>query len=322
MNTGKIDVTGLDDDGVTWTSLATLYLRAWESRAERSILGDHYAAAALDRIDYDFAKFRKRLWPQSNQFLVALRARQLDDWSAGFLARHPQATVLHLGCGLDSRMLRLEPPTAARWFDLDISKVIDVRRQLYPEHNQYQMIGASVTDPGWLPQVPADRPVLIIAEGLLPYLAESDVRRLLQRLTDHFSSGELIFDGVAPWMTRLVKAARWGLRDGREIKRLNPRLRCVEQLPFTTHFAKIPVRRYRVLYQLGNGIPVWRNMFQEFRFTFQSDRGGVGVGGDAYPSGRPGPAAMIYQHASRDRDDGIAVALNALIVEARNRANS
>lgn len=45
MNTGKIDVTGLDDDGVTWTSLATLYLRAWESRAERSILGDHYAAA-------------------------------------------------------------------------------------------------------------------------------------------------------------------------------------------------------------------------------------------------------------------------------------
>jgi hypothetical protein len=31
---------------------------------------------------------------------------------------------------------------------------------------------------------------------------------------------------------------------------------------------------------------------------------------------------MIYQHANRDRDDGIAVALNALIVEARNRASS
>ena len=32
-------------------------------------------------------------------------------------------------------------------------------------------------------------------------------------------------------------------------------------------------------------------------------------------------AAMIYQHASRDRDDAIAAALNALIVEARSKAN-
>jgi O-methyltransferase involved in polyketide biosynthesis len=269
MNAGKVDVTGLNDDAVAWTSLATLYLRAWESRAERSILGDHWAAEAVDRIDYDFAKFNKRLRPQSNQFLVALRAKQLDDWGAAFLARHPEATVLQLGCGLDSRMLRLEPSAAVRWFDLDVPQVIDVRRRLYPEHDHYQMIGASVTDPGWLRQVPADRPVLIIAEGLLGYLAEDDVRRLLQRLTDHFRSGELVFDGGAPWMTRLVKAFRWGIRDGREIERWNPRLRCVEQPPFTAHFATIPVRRYRVLYRLGNVIPVWRNMFREYRFTFQ-----------------------------------------------------
>jgi integrase len=31
-------------------------------------------------------------------------------------------------------------------------------------------------------------------------------------------------------------------------------------------------------------------------------------------------AAMIYQHASRDRDDAIATALNVLLVEARSRA--
>src|SRR3954453_12073930 len=179
MNAGKVDVTGLNDDAVAWTSLATLYLRAWESRAERSILGDHWAAEAVDRIDYDFAKLHKRLWPQANQFLVALRAKQLDDWSAGFLARHSEATVLQLGCGLDSRMLRLDPPAAVRWFDLDVPQIMDRRRRLYPERDGYQMIGASVNDPGWLRQLPADRPVLIIAEGLLMYLTENDVRRLL-----------------------------------------------------------------------------------------------------------------------------------------------
>jgi O-methyltransferase involved in polyketide biosynthesis len=268
MSEGKADVTGLNDDGVTWTLLGTLYLRAWESRSQRSILGDHYAAEALDRIDYDFAKLKKRVRPESNQFLVALRARQLDDWSADFLTRHPDATVLHLGCGLDSRMLRLAPPAGVRWFDLDVPEVIDLRRRLYPERDGYQLIGASVTDPGWLREVPADRPALIIAEGLLPYLAESDVRRLLQRLTDHFGSGQLIFDGLVPWMTRLIKVFHWGIRDGREIERWNPRLRYVAQVPFTTHFAKIPVRRYRVLYRLGNGIPAFRNLFPQFRFRF------------------------------------------------------
>ena len=32
-------------------------------------------------------------------------------------------------------------------------------------------------------------------------------------------------------------------------------------------------------------------------------------------------AAMIYQHASRDRDDAIAAALDVLIVEARKQAD-
>ena len=32
-------------------------------------------------------------------------------------------------------------------------------------------------------------------------------------------------------------------------------------------------------------------------------------------------AAMIYQHASRDQDDAIVAALNALIVEARSKVN-
>jgi hypothetical protein len=106
------------------------------------------------------------------------------------------------------------------------------------------------------------------------YLADNDVRRLLQRLTDHFNSGELIFDGVAPWLTRLARQAHWGLRDGRELERWNPRLRRVEQLAFTTGYAKIPVRRYRALYRLGDVIPGWRSMFRYYRFTFQPGRRG------------------------------------------------
>jgi O-methyltransferase involved in polyketide biosynthesis len=268
MNAGKVDFSAIPDDGVTWTLLGTLYLRAWESRLPHPILGDHYAAEAIERIDYDFAKLKRRVRPSGNQFLVGLRARQLDDWSSAFLARHPDATVLQLGCGLDSRMLRLDPKGALHWFDLDVPWVIDLRRRIYPERGRYQMIGASVTEDGWLEEIPADRPVLIVAEGLLPYLTSADVRRLLQRLTDHFASGELIFDGLAPWIVRTSKIFQWSPRDGRDVERWNPRLTCAEQVPITAHRRRIPVRRYRILYRLLHAVPALRNSSVDYRFTF------------------------------------------------------
>lgn len=270
MNEERVDVSDLDDDGITWTLLGTLYLRAWENRLARPILGDRYATEAVERIDYDFAALEKRLRPQANQFLVALRAKRLDDWGADFLARHPDAAVLHLGCGLDSRVLRLAPPAGVRWFDVDIPKVIEVRRRLFAEPVGYHMIGASVTDPDWLDEVPADRPVLVIAEGLFPYLDRDEMRQLLQRLTDRFDTGELIFDVVAPWVARVAKPFHWGTRDGRELERWNPRLRCLTREPFATDYRLIPVPRYRRLFQIMNAMPGLRRTYTEFRFGFRA----------------------------------------------------
>ncbi|MFC5186778.1 class I SAM-dependent methyltransferase [Actinomadura harenae] len=268
MDSGKIDFSALSGEGVSWTLLGTLYLRAWENRLPHPILGDRYAAEALERIDYDFAPLKRRLRPNGNQFLVALRARQLDDWCTGFLTRHPAATVLHLGCGLDSRMLRLDPQGTLHWFDLDVPTVIGLRRRLYPEQGHYRLVGASVTDDGWLDQIPADRPVLIVAEGLFPYLTATEVQRLLRRLTDHFPTGELLFDGLAPWTARMGRLFRWGVRDGHDVERMNPRLTLAEQVPITEHRDRIPLRRYRLLYDLMNTVPALRNASADYRFTF------------------------------------------------------
>src|SRR5690349_14204327 len=122
----KIDFNGVKWGSVQWTMLCTLYLRAYESRSGHSILADHAAAEAVDRIDYDFDRIKKYINPSSNQFLVALRAKQLDLWAADFFARHPEAVVLHLGCGLDSRAFRLNPPAGVRWFDVDVPAVIEL----------------------------------------------------------------------------------------------------------------------------------------------------------------------------------------------------
>jgi O-methyltransferase involved in polyketide biosynthesis len=82
--------------------------------------------------------------------------------------------VLHLGCGLDSRVFRIDPPYTVRWYDIDMPDGIKLLRRLYPERHDYTLVGSSVTDFHWLDEIPADRPVLVVAEGLVQYLSEKE----------------------------------------------------------------------------------------------------------------------------------------------------
>ncbi|MEZ0365557.1 class I SAM-dependent methyltransferase [Mycobacterium sp. pUA109] len=268
----KVDFRGVRWGSVEWTNLCTLYLRAYESRSAQPVLGDRAAAAAVDRIDYDFARVHRSVQPWTYQFLVALRAKQLDEWAADFLARHPDAVVLHLGCGLDTRVERLQPPAGVQWFDVDVPQVIGLRRALYDDRTGYTMIGCSVTDPGWLERVPTDRPTLVVAEGLLMYLAAAEIRDLMHRLTDRFDTGELLADLLSESGPRLSKIftkgiVKWGTRDGHELSEWNPRLSLVQTAAFLDP-AKIPATPQRVLYRLVGAFPAVRNYDRLYRFRF------------------------------------------------------
>jgi O-methyltransferase involved in polyketide biosynthesis len=270
--TTKVDFSSVGWRSVEWTNLVTLYFRAYESRSPQPILGDRAAADAVDRIDYDFRRIHRTTQPWANQFLVALRAKKLDGSAADFLRRHPDSVVLHLGCGLDTRALRLAPPSTVQWFDLDQAGVIELRRQLYDETESYHMIGSSVTDASWLDRIPTGRPTLIVAEGLLMYITESEVRALLARLTDRFGSGELLFDSVPPSGPLLSKVfsngiVKWGITDIRELEKWGLGLRFVEQTSAISGYEAIPSTPQRLVYRLIHATPA-RNYDVVNRFEF------------------------------------------------------
>ena len=137
-----------------------------------------------------------------------ITSAQFDAWITDYLNGHPDAVVLHLGCGLHSRAFRIAAPEGVRWFDVDLPQVIALRRQLYSESETYRMIASSVTDPGWLDALPAGGPVLIVAEGLLMYLTPAEVTDLLHRLLDRFDTGELLADLLSKWGPRLSRSLR------------------------------------------------------------------------------------------------------------------
>lgn len=219
------------------TLLITLWAKAGESLLPDSLLKDRFAAEAAARIDYDFARLKV---DRDLMVGLAMRAHTLDGWTRAFLAEHGDAIVLHLGCGLDSRIFRIDPPASIDWYDVDYPEVIALRRRLYPARAGYQLIGSSVTERGWLEALPQDRPAMIVAEGLLPYLPEEEVPLLLERLVRHCRSGEIVFDAYSPLGLKLIalqpsiKATgavlRWSLDDSSELERQVPGLELVTEL--------------------------------------------------------------------------------------------
>lgn len=232
MRTEKVALTREKE-----TLLITLWAKASESRLPDSLLKDRFAARAADRIDYDFARLKV---DRDLMIGLAMRAHILDGWTRDFIARHPDAIVLHLGCGLDSRLFRIAPPAGIDWYEVDYPDVIALRRRLYPARRGCHLVGSSVTEPGWLAALPRNRPAMIVAEGLLPYLPEAEVPLLLERLVRHCPAGEVVFDAYSSFGLRLIAlqpsiratgaTLDWALDDPAALQRQVPGLKLVTEL--------------------------------------------------------------------------------------------
>src|SRR5690242_4084049 len=98
------------------TALLTEYCRALDHRAAQPILGDRWAAATVDAIDYDFTSLAAT---PSVVPLVALRAKMLDDVIRAFLSEHTDAVVVDLGAGLSSAVHRVNPGPGVDWYSVD-----------------------------------------------------------------------------------------------------------------------------------------------------------------------------------------------------------
>ncbi len=225
------------------TALLTQYARALDSQWRRPILGDTLAAEIIDKIDYDFAGLGV---PASVVCQAALRAKMLDERVRAFTTEHPDAVVVDLGAGLDSGPFRVCPPDTVDWYSVDLPGVSALRRQLMPTSARAHVVTASLADQSWPNSIPANRPAMVIADGLFAFLSEPVLIGVFRRISTYFTTGELAFNdyGRIGWFSRLtVKlapqrmfssvGAQWGylgFDDPRVPEKWNPLLKLVEEV--------------------------------------------------------------------------------------------
>ena len=84
-------------------------------------------------------------------YYMGMRARVFDDWVSKKMSES-NGVVLHLGCGLDSRAVRVAHKNH-HWYDVDFESVITERRRYFQESGEYRMLAADVSREGWLEQI-------------------------------------------------------------------------------------------------------------------------------------------------------------------------
>lgn len=270
----KLRLSGADT--VSETLLIPLWARAVEQDEPEPLVRDQLARVMVDRIDYDWRRIRLS---RGDLVQMVVRLREFDRFVGDFLARYPAGTVIHLGCGLDARFQRVDNGHV-RWYDLDLPDVIALRRQLLPETDRDRYLACSAFDPGWLDLVGLREgdPALFVAEAVLPYFDQTQVKALVVTLRRRFPGSELVTDTFTPLAVQLdnlhlmfagAKARlRWAVRDPCDLEDWSPGIRLLEsfcyfddpepRMGLPSWFGRIPLLSQSTgihRYQLGDPVP-------------------------------------------------------------------
>lgn len=223
------------------TALFPLYGRAKETNEKNHLFQDPYAVKIMGKIDFDFSIYENMKATKRNEMLagIAVRTRILDDYTKEYFGKYPDGTVVNIGCGLDTRFLRLDN-VKINWIDVDLSEIIKLREKLFEKREKYKMVAVSVLDQNWLNEITVaeGQMVMVIAEGTLMYFAEKEVKILFNQLIAKFPKAILCFEVMGIKLQGKVHPSvavleidvtcPWGIEDIESIEAWNPKLKLVK----------------------------------------------------------------------------------------------
>lgn len=165
------------------------------------ILKDEKAEYIWEREGFPLKGKSKSKWLA---YYMAMRARVFDDWLKGQMSEDPDAIVLHIGCGMDSRIDRVGE-SERFWYDIDFPEVIEARKNYYAETETYKMIEGDLQESEWLQAIPKGGSAIVVLEGVSMYLPLIELQKALTSIQKHFSSVKILMDCYTEFAAKMSK---------------------------------------------------------------------------------------------------------------------
>jgi O-methyltransferase involved in polyketide biosynthesis len=186
-------------DNVNKTLYIPLYGKAYVSR-RGIILHDPKAERIWEAEGFALKGKSRSKWLA---YYMGMRSAQFDRWLQQAMEEDPTAAVLHIGCGMDSRVERVGT-RGHLWYDLDFSDVITERKRYYCENEDYKMLSADIRSRDWLTQISTEN-VIIVMEGVSMYLRPAELKQTLGQIASHFKRVRLLMDCYTEFAAKASK---------------------------------------------------------------------------------------------------------------------
>lgn len=187
-------------NGVNKTLYIPLYGKAYVS--EKGLFLDDKKAEEIWKAEGFALKGKsKSKWLA---YYMGIRSAVFDDWLRQQMADAEEAAVIHIGCGMDSRVLRVGTQHQ-KWYDVDFPQVIEERKRYYAETADYQMLAGDVRDADWLSNVPKKKRAIVVMEGVSMYLSFEEVNDFTAKLCNHFEQVTLLMDCYSVFAAKMSK---------------------------------------------------------------------------------------------------------------------
>lgn len=187
-------------DGVNRTLYIPLYGKAYVSQ-RGLFIQDEKAEQLWAKEGFALKGKAKSKWLA---YYMGIRAAVFDDWVREQMVKMPDAVIVHAGCGLDSRVLRVND-AHHEWYDVDFASVIEERKRYYTETETYKMIAADIRDGHWLDCLPKTPSVIVVMEGVSMYLRKEELQGFMQGLDCRFEQVALLMDAYTALAAKLSR---------------------------------------------------------------------------------------------------------------------
>jgi len=187
-------------NSVNKTLYIPLYGKSYVSK-KGIILDDKTAEQIWEKEGFELKGKSKSKWLA---YYMGMRSAVFDNWLIKQIEADKEAVILHIGCGMDSRIHRVGAG-GHLWYDVDFPDVIQERKLYYQEDEYYHMIESDARENAWMNSLPAAEKAIIVMEGVSMYFKPEELKRLLRDLTNHFKRVSVLMDCYTDFAAKATK---------------------------------------------------------------------------------------------------------------------
>lgn len=223
------------------TLLLPLWGRAYEAQKDKPRLIDKKAVEIIGRLDYDFSTIEKT--QSMSQHGWVARSLHTDRMALKFMKKHPDATIVNIGCGLDTTFSRIDNGKIM-FYEIDLPDVIALRKIFYKDSDRHKSIASSFLNTEWFEQIEVRPGLLFLAGGVFMYFDEKQIKAFFIKAADHFKTCDFFFDSLSPMAMKMAKKqvlkkggmgmsmdSGWGLKPIKSLEQWDKRIQVVHAIP-------------------------------------------------------------------------------------------